>query len=48
VSNEYAWIWVAIIESIDKLILDVHISSFERTIMLVAERKISKILDKEI
>jgi hypothetical protein len=46
VGNEYVWIWVAI-KPIDKLILDIHIS-FERTILLIAERKISKSLDKEI
>jgi hypothetical protein len=32
----------------NKLIFDVRISFFKRTIMLVAERKISKILDKDM
>jgi putative transposase len=30
VGNQYAWLWIAI-DSIDKVILDIHIS-FERTI----------------
>jgi putative transposase len=37
VGNQYAWLWIAI-DSIDKVILDIHIS-FERTI-LIAERRL--------
>jgi putative transposase len=33
VGNQYAWLWIAI-DSIDKVILDIHIS-FERTILIV-------------
>jgi putative transposase len=44
VGNEYVWIWVAI-EPIDKLILDIHIS-FERTILLIAERFLKALIKK--
>jgi putative transposase len=37
VDNQYAWLWIAIIiDSINKMILNIHIS-FERTV-LIAKR----------
>ena len=42
--NEYVWVWVAI-EPIDKVILDIRIS-FERTMLIVAERLIASLVDK--
>jgi putative transposase len=41
--NQYAWLWIAI-DSIDKVILDIHIS-FERTI-LIAETFIKDLVKK--
>ena len=35
ISNQFVWIWIAVIDSTDKIILGVHIS-IERT-MLIAE-----------
>ena len=43
VGNQYAWLWIAI-DSIDKVILDIHIS-FERTI-LIAETFIKDLVKK--
>ncbi len=37
VGNQYVWVWVAI-EPLAKVILGIRISSFERTMLLVAER----------
>jgi putative transposase len=45
VSNDYVWVWVAIEEPIDKAILDIHISSFETT-MLVAEQFLKGLIKK--
>jgi putative transposase len=37
VGSQYVWVWVAI-EPLAKVILGIRISSFERTMLLVAER----------
>ena len=44
VSNQFVWVWIAIIDSIDKIILGIHIS-IERT-MLIAERFIKNLVKR--
>ena len=44
VSNQFVWVLIAIIDSIDKIILGIHIS-IERT-MLIAERFIKNLVKR--
>jgi transposase-like protein len=45
IGSQYIWLWVTIIEPKNKQILHIDIS-FERTMLVVAERFIASLIDK--
>ena len=45
IGSKFAWLWVAIEDPINKQVIHIDIS-FERTMLIVAERFIASLIDK--